>query len=52
MHVSANICRYLKEENSKLQEDLDKANAKVYTICEQVIRDEAVLFFQILQEKK
>jgi len=43
---------YLKEENSRLQEDLAKAKAKVCKVCKPVSMEEAVLFLQRVPEKK
>lgn len=40
---------YLKQENSRLQEDLDKAKAKVGKLCKCVY--EAVLFLARAQEQ-
>ncbi|XP_074781048.1 ankyrin repeat domain-containing protein 26-like [Athene noctua] len=40
---STHQCSRLKEENSRLQEDLDKAKAKVYKGCQHVNVSEAVL---------
>nr|XP_013050148.1 ankyrin repeat domain-containing protein 26-like [Anser cygnoides] len=52
VHVSANICRYLKEENSKLQEDLDKANAKGRDLSAQLeVEHEQLLQLEMEKQK-
>jgi len=43
---------YLKEENSRLQEDLDKAKAKVCKVCKPVSMEEAVPLLQRVPDKK
>lgn len=51
LKASTRQCDYLKKENSRLQEDLDKTKAKVHEVCKRVSRYEAVLFLQWPEEK-
>lgn len=52
LKASTHQCNYLKKENSHLQEDLDKARAKVYKVCKHVSIDEAVLSFSDQKRRK
>ncbi|XP_075376747.1 putative coiled-coil domain-containing protein 144C [Mycteria americana] len=52
LKASTRQCDYLKQENSRLQEDLDKAKAEVYKVCKHVSIYEAAPLLQRAQEKK